>query len=248
VNARVRVALFVVAGLGLVAFLAWGFSGLPSFGHYPGPYGDLVVHHALADRQATNATTTVVMDIRAVDTAGEELILLAAVVGVLMLLRKLRGETDSGDPDVAAPIPASGPVRGVASALVAPTAVLALYIIVHGAITPGGGFQGGVIIAGPSALLFLASRRRPFNRFHHAPTWETAQGVAVTGFLLVGFAGLLASARAFLANFLPKGVAATVYSAGTIPVLNLFAGVAVATAVVLVMVDLLRQVTAVRGE
>src|ERR671936_224973 len=75
---------FLLASVGVAVMFVWGVRGLPSFGHYPGPYGDEVVQRALTDRHATNAVTTVVMDIRAVDTAGEELILFAAAVGVML--------------------------------------------------------------------------------------------------------------------------------------------------------------------
>ncbi len=246
---QARVAVFVAAAAGLAALVVWGFTGLPSFGHYPGPYGDQVVPRALHDRHATNAVTTVVMDIRAVDTAGEELILLASVVGVLMLLRAQRDEQDEPHPSESDAVDRrdpSGPARVASSILVAPVALFGIYIVVHGAVTPGGGFQGGVVLAAPSILVLLAAQRRSFDRLHDPLPWEIGQSVAVTAFFVVGFAGLAASARAFLANFLPRGSAGTVYSAGTITVLNLFAGVAVATAIVLLAVEYRHQATGVK--
>jgi multicomponent Na+:H+ antiporter subunit B len=244
-STRARAALFAVAAAGLAVLLAWGVGGLPAFGRYPGPYGDRVARLAVPARHATNATTTVVMDVRAVDTAGEELILFAAVVGLLMLLRTKPGEVDRASPAPQGRTAPSTPVRITTSALVAPAAVLGLYVVAHGQITPGGGFQGGVLLAAPSVLVLLAGRTRAFDRLHRQQAWETAQSVAVTGFLVVGLLGLVQPARAFLANFLPLGSPATVFSAGTIPVLNVLAGVAVATAVVLVIVRVLHQVTAV---
>jgi len=249
-NPRVRVTLFLVAAVGITAIFVWGFTGLPSFGHYPGPYGDEVVRRTIADRHATNTVTAVVMDIRAVDTAGEELILFAAAVGVIMLLRKQRGERLVAPPTFAEgrhPIPPSTPVRVVSAALIAPAAVLGLYLVAHGGLTPGGGFQGGVVLAVPSVLCFLAARIRSFERLHDPAVWEVARAIAIGAFLGIGFAGLIAS-TGFLANMLPLGTTGTVYSAGTIPVLNLIAGPAVATAIVLIVVELLEQVTEVRAK
>jgi multicomponent Na+:H+ antiporter subunit B len=245
----VRRLAFVIAALGLVAILAYGVHGLPTFGHYPGPYGDQVVH-AMNNRKATNAVTTVVMDVRAVDTAGEELILFAAVVGTLMLLRRMRAEREGETPAEdrhADRTPQSTAVTAVCNAMIAPVGILGIYVVVHGQITPGGGFQGGVVLAGPAVLLFLAGRGKAFDRLHHLPTWETAQGIAVTAFLGFGFAGMVLAhpIGAYLANFLPRGVAATVYSAGSIDPLNVVTAVAVDTAVILVAVELLKQLTSV---
>ncbi|HEX3424760.1 MAG TPA: MnhB domain-containing protein [Acidimicrobiales bacterium] len=240
---RLRLGVFLVAAVFLGAMLLWAFHALPSFGHYPGPYGDQVVPRAVSDRHADNAVTTVVMDIRAVDTAGEELILFAATVGVLMLLRKLHDERGDNPPaatEDAEWVGPSTPVAVVTAALIGPAALLGLYVVAHGQLTPGGGFQGGVMLATPSLLLLLAGRRRRFDELHQPFRWELAQAIAVVGFLAFGFAGMVFS-HAFLANFLPLGVIGTVFSAGTITVLNLVAGVGVSTAVVLLTVIFLRQ-------
>jgi multicomponent Na+:H+ antiporter subunit B len=248
-TAKVRVAIFVVAAAGFALFLIWGLGGLPSFGHYPGPYGPQVDQQAYNSRHATNAVTTVVMDIRGVDTAGEELILLAAVVGVLMLLREQRNEdaelppAEHRDP---ARVDVSNAVGTAAMWLVAPAAMLGLYVVGHGQLTPGGGFQGGIVLGVPSALVLLSGRRKTFDRWHSPLPWEIAQAIAVFAFLGLGFAGLASSRHAFLANFLPYGVTGTEFSAGTIEILNVIAGVAVSTAVVLLLVALLHQITAVR--
>jgi multicomponent Na+:H+ antiporter subunit B len=246
-SARLRLAVFAAAAAATAALLAWGARGLLPFGHYPGPYGDQVVEVTEHSRHATNAVTTVVMDVRSVDTAGEELILLAAVVGVIMLLRLQRDESERrpGAGGARDAVPVSTPVRTVAAVLVGPATLLGLYVVAHGQLTPGGGFQGGVVLALPSVLIFLSARFRSYERLHVGVRWEIAQAVAVVAFLAVGFVGLGIDG-AFLFNVLPKGVTGTLFSAGTIDVLNLIAGPAVATAIVLIAVELIEQVTEVR--
>jgi multicomponent Na+:H+ antiporter subunit B len=250
VNRTLRIAVFLV-GAGIAgALFAWGMGGLPSFGHYPGPYGDEIVRRTGPERHATNAVTTVVLDFRNVDTAGEELILLAAAVGVLMLLRRQKEERVAPPDEYAEgrrAVDPSVPVRVVSATLVAPAALLGLYLVAHGQLTPGGGFQGGVVLAVPSILVFLAARFRSFEALHPSWPWEAAQAVAVTGFLVAGFAPMLAG-RAFLTNVLPLGSTGTVFSAGIIPVLNLLIGPAVATAIVLIALELIEQVTEIRGK
>ena len=248
-NRTLRVALFVVSAGMAGALYLWGIGGLPSFGHYPGPYGDEIVRRTGSERHATNATTAVVLDFRVVDTAGEELILLAAAVGVLMLLRRQKEERVSPPRDYpeGRPVDPSVPVRVVCAALVAPAALLGLYLVAHGQLTPGGGFQGGVVLAVPSVLVFLAARFRSFAGLHPSWPWEAAQAVFVSGFLAAGLAPLLAG-RAFLVNVLPLGSTGTVFSAGTMPVFNLLIGPGVATAIVLITLELIEQVTEIRGK
>jgi multicomponent Na+:H+ antiporter subunit B len=235
VNTGVRVGLFIAAAAGVAVMFAAGLRGLPPFGHYRGPYGDAVVVRTESLRRATNSVTTVVMDIRAVDTIGEEFILLAAAVGALMLLRKHeRGRSRRRDG-------VSGVVRAVGAAMAPPVALLGLYVVGHGQITPGGGFQGGVVLATPSLLVFLALRRRTFEGLHRSQPWELAQAMAVSAFVGIGFAGLIAG-TAFLDNVIPLGTSpGTVFTAGTIDALNAVAGVAVSTAIVLVSIKLLEQ-------
>ena len=84
---RARVSLFLVPAVGLVVLLVTAFTGLPHFGHYPGPYGDIINAVAAPQRHATSAVTPVVFDYRGFDTLGEEFILFAAVMGVSVLLR-----------------------------------------------------------------------------------------------------------------------------------------------------------------
>src|SRR5437588_6030078 len=94
---RARLALFAVAGAGLGAVLLIGLGGLPPFGDYKGIYGLLVNRIELPLRHATDIVTAVNFDIRAFDTLGEEFILFASVVGVTVLLRRLRSEDEAVD-------------------------------------------------------------------------------------------------------------------------------------------------------
>ena len=91
---RVRLRVFLVAGAGLAALLVWGLAGLPDFGHYRGPLGDIYNALSVPKRSTTDVVTAVNFDFRGFDTLGEEFILFTAVVGVASLLRRLRGERE----------------------------------------------------------------------------------------------------------------------------------------------------------
>ncbi len=87
-NTPVRMALFLTAAAGFAALLAWGMWGLPDFGDYRGPYGDVINAVAVPERHLTNMASAVNFDYRGFDTLGEEYILFTAVVGLALLLRQ----------------------------------------------------------------------------------------------------------------------------------------------------------------
>jgi multicomponent Na+:H+ antiporter subunit B len=82
VTPRLRRRVFLAAAVVAGAFLLWGLTGLPDYGVYNGPYGDVLNRVAVAERKATNVVASVTFDYRGVDTMGEEYILFAAVLGV----------------------------------------------------------------------------------------------------------------------------------------------------------------------
>src|SRR4051795_9349607 len=76
-----RKALLGAGVAGLAALFLWGLRGLPRFGSYPGPYGDLLNSVAVGERKATDIVSAVNFDYRAFDTMGEEFILFASSPG-----------------------------------------------------------------------------------------------------------------------------------------------------------------------
>src|SRR5919199_6070113 len=157
---RVRMALFAPAVLGLAALLFWGIAGLPHFGHYRGPYGNVINNVAYKQRHTSNAVAAPVFDYRGLDTMGEELILFTAVVGVALLLRHVREEELAPPED---PVESDG-VRLLGILAVGPVVVLGLFVVAFGYVTPGGGFQGGVVLAAGAVPLYLAGSYRAWHK------------------------------------------------------------------------------------
>jgi multicomponent Na+:H+ antiporter subunit B len=98
--------------------------------------------------------------------------------------------------------------------------IYGVYIILHGHLTPGGGFAGGVIIAGVFILRLLAfsgdakSEKRSTTR---ASIFESIGGLLFIGTAILG----LILAGTFFLNFLPKGTPLHLLSAGIIPICNI---------------------------
>src|SRR5207237_2621214 len=80
--------------------------------------------------------------------------------------------------------------------------VFGIYLITHGQLTPGGDFQGGVILATAPLLVYLAGELETFKK-------TTGQAMVELG----GAAGL----GFFSENVLPFGTSGAAFSGCTIP-------------------------------
>ncbi|MEP6952566.1 MAG: MnhB domain-containing protein [Solirubrobacteraceae bacterium] len=228
------IALAVLGGVMVVAVF-----GLEPFGHYPGPYGDLVARIVPDQRQATALVSAITFDVRGFDTLGEEFILFAAVCGAAALLRARRRERGDDAPRPSRPEP-SFAARTVGGALVAPVLVLFAYVTLHGHISPGGGFQGGVVGAGALLLAYAAGQTVRLKRGGTMAALEVTEAVGGAAFLALAI-GTLVAAGAMLQNDLPLGTAGMLLSAGTIPIGNIAVGVEVAGGVALVLAEFLEH-------
>ena len=236
-----RLAIFAVGAAGLAALLAWGLAGLPDFGTFDGQMGQLISSIAVPERHATNVATAVTLDFRGFDTFGEEFILFAAAVGVLALLRLARSEeTAAADPEERTPTAGSRSVARVCAALAGPAAVLAIYVILHGHLTPGGGFQGGVVLAASLLFVYLAGVTIRHGRVRPINAMELGEGVGAAGLVAIAIGGLIFGAS-FLENFLPLGVTGDFFSAGTYIPLYVAVGLEVAGAILVILGELLDQ-------
>ena len=236
---RVRLVLFAPAVLVLAALLFWGIAGLPHFGHYHGRYGNLLNNVAFKERHTSNTVGATVFDYRGFDTMGEELILFTSVVGVALLLRHVREEELTPPEDAIE----SDSVRLLGILTVGPIVVLGLYTVAFGYVTPGGGFQGGVVLAAAALLVYLVGSYRAWHDATPTPVVDFGEGVGAGGYVALGIVGLLAS-DAFLGNFIGPGVKSTLHSGGSIPLLNWAAGVEVAAAMTLLFSEFLKDYVA----
>jgi multicomponent Na+:H+ antiporter subunit B len=230
-----RISLFGLSAAALAALLLWGVAGLPDFGHYRGPYGSVLNSVALGERHVTNVVAAVVFDYRGVDTLGEEFILFASVMGVALLLREVE-ERDGGREDEVR----SDALRLLGIGFVAALLVLGLTVVAHGYLTPGGGFQGGVVLASAFVLVYLAGGYRSYRSLARLPGLDLAEGVGAGGYAVIGIVSLLLGS-AFLHNFGPLGSTGTLASGGSIPFLNVASALEVSAAFVLLFTEFLEE-------
>lgn len=114
-----------------------------------------------------------------------------------------------------------------------------IYIIVHGHLTPGGGFAGGVVVAGAFILVILAFGSDFLNLQKEEMGTTIRENVAVLIVLLMAVAGFFVGTKAFFANYLPKGRVGELVSAGTLPLYNIFVGIEVASSIFIIFLALI---------
>lgn len=231
-----RTALFLTAGGGFAVLAVMAVAGLPAFGGSFHPYRSLAVAAAVAHRTA-NVVSAVNFDQRGFDTLGEESILLASVIGAATLLRPGRDETE------ARPL-GSGRVlestRLLGYSMIPVTLVIGLDVVAHGHLTPGGGFQGGVIVGTGIHLLYVAGSYPALQRARPLAVAEWGEAVGAAAFACLGVTALL-SAGAFLANFIPTGSFGQLFSGGTVGLLNGVVGIEVASGTAVLLAKFLDQ-------
>jgi multicomponent Na+:H+ antiporter subunit B len=242
-SASQRQWLFFPAAAVFLALFLWGLSGLPAFGQVHGAYGSLLNTVTVSERHITEVVAAVNFDYRAFDTLGEEYILFASIMGVLLLLRRQPDEIDELAKDEAPErdVPrTSEAVRVVSLGLVGLTVLLGISVVVHGHLTPGGGFQGGVIVATAALVIYLGGEFETFARINSRRFIELAEAIGAAAYVLIGLAGAVFG-KAFLENVLPLGQLGSVASGGTVPLLNTAVGLAVSAGLVLLSLAFLEE-------
>jgi multicomponent Na+:H+ antiporter subunit B len=178
----------------------------------PGALASAYLENSPRDFAAANVVTAIVVSYRGFDTLGEVAVLFAATAGVgALLTRKRLGVSETaGNKREATEI-----LRTATGILTGLLVMFGAYIFMHGHLTPGGGFQGGVVIATAVLLNLLAS---PGARVAHGvmTAVESLSGATYVGLGLLG---------AFLAwgfldpRTLPLGTLGALASAGAIPLI-----------------------------
>lgn len=114
-----------------------------------------------------------------------------------------------------------------------------IYIVLHGHLTPGGGFAGGAIISGAFVLLVIAFGSEAVALRKEETGSSLVESAGVLAFLVLAALGMLAAgAGVFFQNFLPRGTLGTLISAGVIPLYNIAVGLEVSAALLTIFLAL----------
>lgn len=194
----VALAVCLVTGAALI----YGTLDMPAVGdrHAPIPSHEGVTRHYVerttAETGVPNIVTAVLASYRGYDTMFETAVVFTAALGVTVLLRGRPGPAPATDaPPAASTTLGDHAVFDLVARLTVPfVLVYGMYVITHGELGPGGGFQGGVILA--SAYIILALVRGLPTAQRALPPWLTdaSAGLGVLLYAGVGVACLLLGA------------------------------------------------------
>lgn len=236
-----RLGVFLIAAAFFLSFYLAAARNLPPWGHYRGPYGDVMSSLAVFQRHTTDVVNAIDYDYRGFDTLGEEFILFTSVLGVMLLLRDpKRSGISEGDPGL------SKTVKATAAASFGLTFIFGLYICTHGQLTPGGGFQGGVVLASAFMLIYIAENLKRFKAITSHPLMEILEAVGAGVYALTGISALFIGAP-FLTNWIPLGTTGDVFSSGTIAVISASVGLEVAAGFILLSYTYLQDIVSAEG-
>ncbi len=156
-------------------FLPLFLSGIP----WPVTSRNILLDEAVRETGAVNTVSAIYLAYRAFDTLGETIVLLLAISGTLSILTLLKQVSEDERIPVSLHFMLEAEKREkhtlrthlleVVTGKIGPVILLfGFYVIIHGHLSPGGGFQGGAIIA--SGIIFLAlgnpNRRESAHRTH----------------------------------------------------------------------------------
>lgn len=124
-------------------------------------------------------------------------------------------------------------VKTVARGMAGMIFLYGIYIVLHGHLTPGGGFAGGVMLAAAFILVSLAKgapQAASEARKEHA---SAAESLGILTFWVLAMAGLIGGTF-FVYNFVTKGRPFRLFSGGFIPLSNIAIGVEVGGALLVI--------------
>jgi energy-converting hydrogenase B subunit I len=126
-------------------------------------------------------------------------------------------------------------VRTVANQLILFIVIFGLYVIVHGHITPGGGFQGGAVIVSGVVMLLVAFSSKELKKSLRERVLSIVESSGALIFIILAFIGI---GTVFFYNFLvgtpifghipPTGPnLGDIWTGGVIPLMNVAVGLKV---------------------
>ncbi len=215
----------------IILLLVIGYFLVDTFNHIPfgeSRIGNIESNETVAGYYLSNTTektkvanviTAIVVNYRGLDTLGEVTVLFLASIGLASILYRKEDEDDTERLN----LPSSTIMRTGARVLFPTIALLGIYVFIHGHLTPGGGFQGGTIVA--TGFLLMLISYKGFNTNHNIMVW--IESIAGLSFVGIGVWGLL-SGNTFLQNSSDVGVLNSLVSGGLIPIIYIVVGFKVA--------------------
>jgi multicomponent Na+:H+ antiporter subunit B len=200
---------------------------------------DYLYENALSDTGAVNTVSSIYLGYRAMDTLGETLVLLVSITGTMGILINLGKENEEALSLSLAPEkrPTNAQrthlLEVVASKLGPVVLLFGFYVMLYGHISPGGGFQGGVIVA--SAIVFLALGTETQSKLTNTTVLGRIEALSFLVLIIVATSGVFFE-RGFFVNPIKSGSSLSV---NFIILLNIIIGLKVGTSIAVMCIAMM---------
>lgn len=204
------IAVVITGGI-----LLYGVSEFPAFGdpHSPPNAGvpgspsvsQYFITESYSDTKVPNLVTSVLADYRGYDTLLETVVIFAGGMAIFAILRVVGDSSEPGPRRISENTFTNGDhsriIIGTTCRIVVPVIQLfGLYVVAHGHHSPGGGFQGGVILGASFIIVALSDHlNSALRRFSE----QSYTRIACYGILIYAAFGILA--QVMEKNFLDYG-------------------------------------------
>ncbi len=211
-------ALIGILSLAIIAFgISLSLTQVP-FSIPKTKIGGYYIENGREDTGSENIVAAVVVNYRGFDTIGEITVIFISAIGLgtVFATRKKKAKY------VVEP---ASPILHTGCRFLFPFIILfGAYILIHGHLIPGGGFQAGAVIASAFLLIYLGCRGKRVSAL-----WtNTIASLGAMAFVLLGIIGLAVGKGYFLSNFPPKGVLSSLFSASLEGLVFVIVGAALA--------------------
>lgn len=212
--------LFFVLMASFLVYISYNFYELN--GHHRGQaLHSYYANNAIQDLGSQNIVSSIVVSYRGLDTLGEVTILFLSALLVAFMIGLKKEKVKN-----ILTLKESSEILETATSFLTPfITMLALYIVVNGHLSPGGGFQGGAIFA--TGLIFLMITN--INYKIRTIIFKYIESLSGIFYVILGLFGMSLAIGFLNPKILPMGTLGQIMSAGLIPVIYSLVGLKVGT-------------------
>ncbi len=223
--------LFIIVTLGFLVYMMLPLATDIKPFEKLSPLAEKYVSDGPDELGGANLVTSVIVTYRGLDTLGEVAVLFIATAGIGFFLRRKESNKKVSKRK-------SSEILQTGTAFLVPLIFLfGVYIFLHGHLTPGGGFQGGVVIASGILLLMLSDVSVKINK----TVLHWTESLSGAFYITIGILGLILAAGFLDNRILPLGEFGQLFSAGAIPVIYSFIGLKVGAELVGILDNMQRS-------
>ncbi|MCK5740949.1 MAG: sodium:proton antiporter, partial [Chlorobi bacterium] len=122
------------------------------------------VNNSQSELGAMNVITSIIVTYRGLDTLGEVSVLFIAATGIAVLFRRRKKQNTTESKSKVKAKREASEILLTGSRLIVPFMLMfGVYIFLNGHLSPGGGFQGGAVVATAILFLFLSDSSYKLN-------------------------------------------------------------------------------------